>query len=535
MTLQVLEDVISDDSSYYANGNLRLPYVARIFMEMKDTIRSLEGNGGTSGEYCELLRAYKEVLERDRIKDDPNCCVLHDMLQNRLDQMEARLRASASQDGKGKAPLRAALPFVFDKFVIVRCGVPRSKDNAGPSKRARCDSGASGGSKSDGRPQRKKGRGPSRVTSDGFIPEVRRLSVDETEGQGGNSFEGALAEFVDVKMNILGTIEGDGGGETDNVQDTTADATVNAAATATDRDLNDEDENEEESDGEPGHDADADVEGQGSDDSPLVASAARRAIAHVKILTHELDCLKAKENVVYDAFEELQTCVSRCLQNRQRTYKKNYVRVQKLMNLQKFEAVAEAVTAAELGTDFSSVVFYLWNVFQNTIERQERILQLMNGFGDVVLPDKSTFPAQAATAFAERVAFRSLCDVTERAGVTWGTRPEEACDNRALKETRFEWVDPLPERLRTGIVADRQVPLKRVGVFLWPKYGSEVPYFSTIQTFREERLGLTRCGHREVKATEPYTSERDRISSLVIARGPSANTPFLFRARVVLV
>lgn len=59
MTLQVLEDVISDDSSYYANGNLRLPYVARIFMEMKDTIRSLEGNGGTSGEYCELLRAYK--------------------------------------------------------------------------------------------------------------------------------------------------------------------------------------------------------------------------------------------------------------------------------------------------------------------------------------------------------------------------------------------------------------------------------------------------------------------------------------------
>lgn len=59
MTLQVLEDIISDDSSYNANGNLRLPDVAQIFMEMKDTIRSLEGNGGTSEEYCELLRVYK--------------------------------------------------------------------------------------------------------------------------------------------------------------------------------------------------------------------------------------------------------------------------------------------------------------------------------------------------------------------------------------------------------------------------------------------------------------------------------------------
>ncbi|KZT01224.1 alpha/beta-hydrolase [Laetiporus sulphureus 93-53] len=65
---------------------------------------------------------------------------------------------------------------------------------------------------------------------------------------------------------------------------------------------------------------------------------------------------------------------------------------------------------------------------------------------------------------------RRIYKVTELAGVTWGTRdPEETCDNRTLKETRFEWVDPLPEDLRTGIVTDDQVPLKRVGVFVWPK------------------------------------------------------------------
>ncbi|KAI0760109.1 alpha/beta-hydrolase [Fomes fomentarius] len=65
---------------------------------------------------------------------------------------------------------------------------------------------------------------------------------------------------------------------------------------------------------------------------------------------------------------------------------------------------------------------------------------------------------------------RRVYKVTELAGVTWGTRdPEEECDNRTLKHTRFEWVDPLPEELRTGIVADPQVPFRRVGCFVWPR------------------------------------------------------------------
>ncbi|OCH89335.1 alpha/beta-hydrolase [Obba rivulosa] len=65
---------------------------------------------------------------------------------------------------------------------------------------------------------------------------------------------------------------------------------------------------------------------------------------------------------------------------------------------------------------------------------------------------------------------RRIYKVAELAGVTWSTRdPEASCDNKTLKETRFEWVDPLPEDLRTGIVVDSQVPFKRVGTFVWPK------------------------------------------------------------------
>ncbi|KAI0739053.1 alpha/beta-hydrolase [Daedaleopsis nitida] len=65
---------------------------------------------------------------------------------------------------------------------------------------------------------------------------------------------------------------------------------------------------------------------------------------------------------------------------------------------------------------------------------------------------------------------RRVYKVTELAGVTWGTRdPDEECDSRKLKHTRFEWVDPLPDELRTGIIADPQVPFRRVGCFVWPK------------------------------------------------------------------
>lgn len=66
--------------------------------------------------------------------------------------------------------------------------------------------------------------------------------------------------------------------------------------------------------------------------------------------------------------------------------------------------------------------------------------------------------------------YRRVYKVTELAGVKWGTRdPDTSCDNKTLKETRFEWIDPLPEDLRSGIVVDQQVPFNNVGVFIWPK------------------------------------------------------------------
>ena len=65
---------------------------------------------------------------------------------------------------------------------------------------------------------------------------------------------------------------------------------------------------------------------------------------------------------------------------------------------------------------------------------------------------------------------RRIYKVTELAGVTWGTRdPDKECNERTLKHTRFEWVDPLPQEFRSGIVADPQVPFRRVGCFVWPK------------------------------------------------------------------
>ena len=76
---------------------------------------------------------------------------------------------------------------------------------------------------------------------------------------------------------------------------------------------------------------------------------------------------------------------------------------------------------------------------------------------------------------------RRIYKVTELAGVTWGTRnPEKACKNESLKESRFEWIDPLPEEMRSGIVVDSQAQCKRVGVFIWPKdapQGMRGPFF----------------------------------------------------------
>ncbi|KAI0261609.1 hypothetical protein BC834DRAFT_972558 [Gloeopeniophorella convolvens] len=65
---------------------------------------------------------------------------------------------------------------------------------------------------------------------------------------------------------------------------------------------------------------------------------------------------------------------------------------------------------------------------------------------------------------------KRIYKVTEVAGVTWGTRdPTKQPDEKSLKETRFAWVPPLPDELRTGIVNDHQVHCQKVGTFIWPK------------------------------------------------------------------
>jgi len=65
---------------------------------------------------------------------------------------------------------------------------------------------------------------------------------------------------------------------------------------------------------------------------------------------------------------------------------------------------------------------------------------------------------------------RRIFKVTEVAGVTWGTRdPTVAPRDLSLSETRFTWVDPLPQHMQTGIVDQKEVPFTRVGCYIWPK------------------------------------------------------------------
>ncbi|KAJ3494523.1 hypothetical protein NLJ89_g10788 [Agrocybe chaxingu] len=64
---------------------------------------------------------------------------------------------------------------------------------------------------------------------------------------------------------------------------------------------------------------------------------------------------------------------------------------------------------------------------------------------------------------------RRIFKITEVAGVTWGTRdPTLAPDSTSLRESLFEWVKPLREEWRTGIV-NGSVPFKRVGCYVWRK------------------------------------------------------------------
>ncbi|KAF9652658.1 alpha/beta-hydrolase [Thelephora ganbajun] len=65
---------------------------------------------------------------------------------------------------------------------------------------------------------------------------------------------------------------------------------------------------------------------------------------------------------------------------------------------------------------------------------------------------------------------RRVHKVTEMAGVVWGVRDHtEEPKQSSLKETRFQWIDPLPKELQKGIVNDSQVPCIKVGTFVWPR------------------------------------------------------------------
>lgn len=66
---------------------------------------------------------------------------------------------------------------------------------------------------------------------------------------------------------------------------------------------------------------------------------------------------------------------------------------------------------------------------------------------------------------------RRIHKVTEMAGVVWGVRDHtQEPERSSLKETRFQWAEPLPQEHRRGIVDDQEVPCMRVGMFVWPKH-----------------------------------------------------------------
>jgi len=66
---------------------------------------------------------------------------------------------------------------------------------------------------------------------------------------------------------------------------------------------------------------------------------------------------------------------------------------------------------------------------------------------------------------------RRVHKVTEMAGVVWGVRDHtKEPKQSSLKETRFQWIDPLPKELQKGVVNDEEALCVRVGSFVWPKY-----------------------------------------------------------------
>lgn len=95
-------------------------------------------------------------------------------------------------------------------------------------------------------------------------------------------------------------------------------------------------------------------------------------------------------------------------------------------------------------------------------------------------PRPSWSIAQVLTVYSIRHIHR----ISEVAGVTWGTRdPQTAPDKRRLKSTRFQWIEPLPAHLRTGILGgSHSVPFCRVGAYAYPKEIPEIIQLAKTQS-----------------------------------------------------
>ena len=100
---------------------------------------------------------------------------------------------------------------------------------------------------------------------------------------------------------------------------------------------------------------------------------------------------------------------------------------------------------------------------------------------------------------------RRVHKVTEMAGVVWGVRDHtKEPKQSSLKETRFQWIDPLPKELQKGVVNDEVVPCVRVGTFVWPKYSKKLTDNSNSTQSMSLLLSGGACTQTSICHKTPY-------------------------------
>lgn len=106
---------------------------------------------------------------------------------------------------------------------------------------------------------------------------------------------------------------------------------------------------------------------------------------------------------------------------------------------------------------------------------------------------------------------RRVHKVTEMAGVVWGVRDHTKEPKKSsLKETRFQWIDPLPKELQKGIVDDLEVPCIRVGTFVWPKHPKKLTGgFSSTQSTSPL---FSSCAYTQVSIRHKPPSYESRVT-----------------------